>query len=208
MDGISGPLQCSITVTVTIEPAAAVLICNFLYHSQFMLDQKPKIVDLWKHLDNVSPAGPVHKYPGIVHLGINFDLSSLTNHLIDIGFYNSDGETVWSLIQFEIWEHHIGSSHLHRQLRNCVQFKRWLLVTWTSQNSEYFLMLTILTITIIWMTMRFSNQLMRSFPWEMCQLLWSSVCVKQCIAEMFAMNFPVISHVVTGHWTWHILRCI
>ena len=55
-----------------------------------MLDQKPKIVDLWKHLDNVSPAGPVHKYPGIVHLGINFDLSSLTNHLIDIRFYNSD----------------------------------------------------------------------------------------------------------------------
>ena len=40
-----------------------------------MLDQKHEIVDLWKHLDNVSPAGPVHKYPGIVHLGINFDLS-------------------------------------------------------------------------------------------------------------------------------------
>ena len=46
------------------------------------------------------------------------------------------------------------------------------------------------------MTMRFSYQLMRSFPWEMCQLLWSSVCVKQCIAEMFAINFPVIFHVI------------
>ena len=103
-----------------------------------MLDQKPKIVDMWKHLDNVSPAGPVHKYPGIVHLGINFDLSSLTNHSIDIWFSNSDGSSVFSLIQFEIWEHHIGSSHLHWQLRNCVQFKRWLLVAWTSQNFRIF----------------------------------------------------------------------
>ena len=62
-----------------------------------MLDQKNKIVDLWKHLDNVSPAGPVHKYPGIVHLGISYDLSSLTNHLIDIWFSNSDGSPLFNL---------------------------------------------------------------------------------------------------------------